>query len=277
MIDLHCHTRESDGTDTPQALVAIAAETGITTLSITDHDTFAGYDAVRHDAETAGMGLICGVELSCRHEEKTVHLLGYFRGSEGAPEEFREWVAGILSSRTERNLKLIAKLNGMGMAITLEEVQAIGGSVTGRPHFANVLVAKGYAADRNDAFRRLIGEEGSAFVERTGPTLAEATARIQKAGGVSSLAHPVRIGYFRAPERELALIADLRDAGLAALEVYHSDHTPALSARYLEFAKLLGLLQTGGSDYHGGNKPGLRLGSVPVPASVVEGLRSLGF
>ncbi|BDC48041.1 phosphatase [Bryobacterales bacterium F-183] len=277
MIDLHCHTRESDGTDTPHELVQIAADAGITTLSITDHDTFAGYDAARPHAWKAGIELICGVELSCRHEEKTVHLLGYFRGAEGAPAEFREWVDGILTSRTERNLRLIAKLNGMGLDITLEEVQAIGGSVTGRPHFANVLVAKGYAADRNDAFRRLIGEEGAAFVERIGPTLAEAAGRIRAAGGVSSLAHPVRIGYFREPERELALLAELREAGLTAVEVYHSDHTPALCERYLEFANLLGLLQTGGSDYHGGNKAGLELGSVPVPWSVMEGLRSLGF
>lgn len=277
MIDLHCHTRESDGTDTPQALVAIAADAGITTLSITDHDTFAGYDAARPHAWKAGIELICGVELSCRHEEKTVHLLGYFAGPDGAPAEFRDWVAGILTSRTERNAKLIAKLNGMGIAITLEEVMAIGGSVTGRPHFANVLVAKGYAADRNDAFRRLIGEEGSAFVERIGPTLADAAGRIRAAGGVSSLAHPVRIGYFREPERELALMASLREAGLSAVEVYHSDHTPALSARYLEFANLLGLLQTGGSDYHGANKPGLQLGSVPVPPIVMDGLRSIGF
>lgn len=277
MIDLHCHTRESDGTDAPHALVELAAASGISTLSITDHDTFAGYDATVAHAAGLGVELICGVELSCRHEEKTVHLLGYFPGPAGAPAAFRDWVAGILASRTERNRKLIEKLNGMGIDITLDEVQAIGGSVTGRPHFANVLVAKGHATDRNDAFRRLIGEEGAAFVERIGPTLAEAASRIQESGGVSSLAHPVRIGYFREPEKELALMAELRESGLSAVEVYHSDHTAALSERYLEFAQLLGLLQTGGSDYHGGNKPGLRLGAVPVPNSVLEGLRSVGF
>jgi predicted metal-dependent phosphoesterase TrpH len=275
VIDLHTHTSESDGTDSPESLVALAAAKGVRTLAITDHDTFSGFDMGRAAATSHGIELICGVELSCRHGSKTVHLLAYFLADGGAPADFRAWVNDILTSRRDRNVRLIKRLNSLGVDITLAEVEAIGKTVTGRPHFARILVEKGYAKDRNDAFDRLIGEEGSAFVERLGPTLLEAVAKIKACGGISSLAHPVRIGLFRNAENELALFAELREAGLDAVEVYHSDHVRYLVERYREFADLLGLLQTGGSDYHGANKPEIILGSVPVPQYVVDGLRSV--
>jgi predicted metal-dependent phosphoesterase TrpH len=273
VIDLHTHTSESDGTDAPAELLTAAAEAGIRCLSITDHDTFAGFDSIFDLASDHGVRLWCGVELSCLHESKTVHLLGYF-GWQGPPQRFRDWVNRILDSRRERNLKLIDRLNALGCQIALAEVEQYGRSVTGRPHFARVLVEKGYAKDRNDAFHRFIGEEGSAFVERHGPSLTDAIEEIKVCGGVSSLAHPVRLGMFRSPENELQLFASLREAGLDAIEVYHSDHAGYLVERYSEFAALLGLLETGGSDYHGANKPGIALGSVPVPASVLQGLEA---
>ncbi len=274
MIDLHSHTTASDGTDSPAQLIRLAQQTGLRTLAITDHDTFAGYETATSLAGEAGVDLVCGVELSCRHGAKNIHLLAYFPGREAAPDRFQSWVRDILHSRRARNEQLIRKLQSLGFAITLEEVEAHGKTITGRPHFARVLVDKGYARDHGDAFDRLIGEEGRAFVERLGPTLFEALAEIKASGGVSSLAHPVRIGLFRNPEAELALFAELREAGLHALEVYHSDHTSNLVDRYREFAALLGLLETGGSDYHGENKPGIALGSVSVPASVMAGLLS---
>jgi predicted metal-dependent phosphoesterase TrpH len=271
VIDLHSHTSESDGTDSPAELLGIARQAGLRTLAITDHDTFSGYDAALPLAEE--LDLLCGVELSCRHGSKTVHLLAYFPRPAGAPPDFRAWVDSILISRRERNVKLIDRLRSLEVDITLQEVEAVGRSVTGRPHFAQVLVKKGYAADRNDAFHRWIGEESKGFVERIGPTLPEAISQIRLAGGVSSLAHPVRVGLSHKPEEELTLLAELRDAGLDALEVFHSDQGPALVDRYFEWASLLGLLKTGGSDYHGGNKPGIALGSVRVPPQAVEALR----
>lgn len=275
MIDLHTHTSESDGTDSPAELVDLAHEAGIRTLAITDHDTFSGYDAALPFAQERGIEMICGVELSCLHGPKTVHLLAYFVDGDGAPREFRDWVAAILGSRRERNIGLIARLQSLGVDITLEEVEAIGRTVTGRPHFARVLVEKGYAADRNEAFDRYIGEQGVAFVERHGPNLVDAIAQVKACGGIASLAHPVRIGLFRNPEAELTLFAELRDAGLDALEVYHSDHMGHIVQRYSEFAGLLGMLETGGSDYHGANKPEIALGGVPVPAAVLGGLQSM--
>lgn len=272
MIDLHTHTCESDGTDSPAQLLTLAREAGLRALSITDHDTFLGYDAAC-GLDPEGVDLLCGVELSCRHGSKTVHLLAYFPDPSGAPADFRVWVDSILESRRVRNLKLVERLRGLEVDITLKEVEAVGRSVTGRPHFAQVLVQKGYAADRNDAFRRWIGEESPAFVERIGPTLPEAIERVQTSGGISSLAHPVRVGLSNKLEEELTFFAELRDAGLDALEVFHSDQGPALVDRYFEYASLLGLLKTGGSDYHGGNKPGLRVGMVRVPDEVLGALR----
>lgn len=276
MIDLHTHTAESDGTDAPAELLQAAVDAGLRHLAITDHDTFAGFDTVREPAQALGLRLLCGVELSCLHEGKTVHLLAYFGrpGQEHPPQRFRDWVAGILDSRRQRNHALIQRLNELGCAITLSEVEAYGRSITGRPHFARVLVEKGYASDRNDAFRRFIGEDGSAFVERHGPSLLSAIQEIKACGGLSSLAHPVRLGMFRRPEAELELFAGLREAGLDAIEVYHSDHMGFLVERYREFAALLGLLETGGSDYHGANKPEIALGSVPVPESILPALES---
>lgn len=275
MIDLHTHTSESDGTDSPAELVRLAHEVGIRTLAITDHDTFSGYDAALPLAQERGIDMICGVELSCLYGPKTVHLLAYFVDDGGAPREFRDWVTAILESRRERNIGLIARLRSLGVEITLEEVEAIGRTVTGRPHFARVLVNKGYAADRNEAFDRYIGEQGVAYVERHGPNLLDAIGQIKACGGIASLAHPVRIGLFRNPEAELTLFAELRDAGLDALEVYHSDHMGYIVQRYSEFAGLLGMLETGGSDYHGANKPEIALGGVPVPAAVLGGLQSM--
>ncbi len=274
MTDLHTHTAESDGSDTPAELLLAAHQAGIRSLAITDHDTFSGYDLARPLVAEYGIDLICGVELSCRHGSKTVHLLAYFPDPAGSSAGFRDWVGSILESRRERNVKLIERLRGLGVDITLEEVEAVGRTVTGRPHFARILVEKGHATDRTDAFTRWIGEESPAFIERIGPTLPDAIAQIRASGGISSLAHPVRIGMSRDPEAELTLLAELRDAGLDALEVFHSDHNRALVDRYFEFASLLGLLKTGGSDYHGANKPGLSIGSVRVPPEVVTHLKA---
>ena len=272
MIDLHSHTNASDGTDAPARLVELAVERGIEALAITDHDTFAGFDEALPVARARGLDLVCGVELSCKFEEKSPHLLAYFPL---APVDaaFREWVNGILYSRRERNRAMIQQLQKLGVKIELQEVEAVGRSITGRPHFARVLIDKGYATDRQDAFDRYIGETGTAFVERQGPTLEDALARIKASGGVSSLAHPIRLSLSSNPEKEAALFDRLRLLGLDALEVWHTDHKPALVQRYAAYAERHNMLTTGGSDYHGDNKPNARLGGVMAPLSALEAMR----
>jgi predicted metal-dependent phosphoesterase TrpH len=273
VIDLHTHTNASDGTDAPPRLVELAIERGVEALAITDHDTFTGFDEAQAAARERGLDLICGVELSTKFEGKSPHLLGYFP-VEPVDAAFRGWVNAILESRRERNRAMIEQLKKLGVRIELADVEAVGRSVTGRPHFAKVLIERGYATDRQDAFDRFIGESGSAFVERHGPTFEEAVSKIHASRGISSLAHPIRLGLSSNPEKESALFDRLRAVGLDALEVWHTDHKPALVKRYASYAEHHGILMTGGSDYHGDNKPNARLGGVMAPLALVEAMRA---
>ncbi len=274
MIDLHSHTTASDGTCSPEDLIALACATGIRTLAITDHDTLAGYDAAVDAAARTGLELVCGIELSVKFHAKSVHLLGYF--PHGATPSFRDWILTMQEARRDRNRRLVARLQELGLSITLEEVEARGRGMTGRPHFAQVLLEKGYVSTLQQAFDDYLDESAKAYVYRQEPQFAEAVSRIRDAGGISSLAHPVRVhGDVRDAVREMCAV------GLQAIEAYHSDHSPELTALYLDLAREHGLLVTGGSDFHGANKPELKLGTgragnVQVPDDVWDRLRQNG-
>jgi len=266
MIDLHTHTDRSDGTASPAQLVGDAMAMGLEALGITDHDTLDGYDTAAPLATEAGLELVCGIELSTRPDPPpdgsrppSVHLLGYFLQAPAAPQ-FREWIRGHQESRRERNRKLIAKLNSLGVDISLEEVQALGKHLTGRPHFAKVLLRKGYVKTNQEAFDRYLADNASASVERDEPELVEGVRRIRDGGGLPSLAHPVRLPVRDRASLE-ALLGTLIDNGLQGIEVYHSEHSPEDTALYKELAAQFQLIETGGSDYHGDNKPSIRLGT----------------
>ena len=279
MIDLHTHTDESDGTYTPKELVDAAVRLKLEALAITDHDTFAGYDLALPEACAAGLDLVCGIELSCRlagTRETSIHMLGYFLHQPPSPE-FRKWLSEVLADRRDRNERLIGSLQKMGVDIRLSEVEAVGGTLTGRPHFARVLVQKGYARNSEDAFRKYLGEFAPAYVERHGPFAVAGIQRVLRGGGLAVLAHPVRLGI-RNPRDEEALILELCEAGLGGLEVYHADHRPADIERYDRLARKLDLAITGGSDFHGGTKPGHALGTgvkgnLNIPKAVLDRLR----
>ena len=280
MIDLHSHTNESDGSCTPLELVDHALVMGIEALAISDHDTFAGYDQAVEPARAYGLDLVCGIELSTQttgERRRTVHVLAYFL-HESPSAKFRGWVSGLLASRRERNVRLAAKLQSMGVPIELSEVERIGRTLTGRPHFARVLIQKGYAKDYDDAFRRYFGEAAPAYVERHGPKIGEAAEQVAAAGGLAVIAHPIRLGV-RDPAAEEALIRELRDAGIPGIEVYHSDHRPADVERYAGIAKKYDMAVTGGSDFHGDAKPDIELGrgrrgNLDIPKSVLDALRN---
>ena len=270
LVDLHTHTTESDGTSSPLELISEAAAAGVGTLAITDHDTFAAHAVAGPAAAAAGIDLICGIELTCKHEGRNVHLLGYFRN--GGPQgSFNDWLNGLLSARRDRNRRLAKRLQDLGLDVTVEDAERYGRTLTGRPHFARALIEKGYVTSIREAFDRYLGESGRAYVEREAPPVAVAVDQIRDAGGLASLAHPIRL---IADAGEESVIAEFAAAGLEAIEAYHTDHTAADVARYLALADKLGLRLTGGSDYHGTNKPGARLGycmngSQPIPASAV--------
>jgi 3',5'-nucleoside bisphosphate phosphatase len=273
VIDLHSHTTESDGSASPAELVESARHIGLDALAITDHDTLAGYEIARPLAESVGLRLVCGIELSTKVQKpsrKTVHLLGYFFQREPRAE-FREWLGGMQAARRDRNRRLALKLQSMGIDIHIEEVESVGRSMAGRPHFARLMVAKGYVANSTEAFRQYLDESAPGYVDREEPSLAEAIDRIAVAGGVSSLAHPIRLGKRDLAEEE-ELIATFVALGLDAIEAYHSDHSPEDVERYLGYAHKYGLNVTGGSDYHGENKPNVKLGGANVPSSLLDAL-----
>ncbi len=273
MIDLHSHTNESDGTCSPAELIAQAESAGVTTLGITDHDTFAGFDAARESARKAGVELVCGIELSTKLHGHSVHLLGYFLGSD-ALDQFRGWVLDLQASRRERNVRLARRLQELGFDITLEEAEARGRGMTGRPHFAQIMLEKGYVTNIRQAFDDYLDESAKGYVYRREPQFAEGVAKIREAGGIASLAHPVRV-----KGDVPALMPELCDAGLNAIEAYHSDHCPADTQLYLDLAGRYGLRVTGGSDFHGEVKPGVSLGTgcdgnLRIPADLLDQLRA---
>ncbi len=277
MIDLHSHTDQSDGSLSPAELVAAACSGGVGVLGITDHDTFAGYDAALEPAAAAGVELVCGIELSTKLHGHSVHLLGYFFHERNGFGAFREWVAEQQASRRERNVRLAARLQELGFDITLEEAEARGKGMTGRPHFAQILVEKGYVSNFRQAFDEYLDESAKGYVHRKEPQFAESVERIRTAGGIASLAHPVRVNG-DVPK----LMPELCEAGMNAIEAYHSDHGPQDVALYLELARKYGLLVTGGSDFHGAVKPNVRLGTgadgnLCVPREVFDRLKNASF
>ncbi|MEP6715573.1 MAG: PHP domain-containing protein [Terriglobia bacterium] len=277
MIDLHSHTDQSDGTFTPEELIAEATRIGLEALAITDHDTFAGHDIAKPLAEQVGLELICGIELSTRLGGASVHLLAYFPVNPPT-EEFRAWLSFLLESRRDRNRRLVEKLQSLGVKITLEDVERKGKTLTGRPHFARFLVDKGYAKDIQHAFDEYLDESARGYVQRHEIPIEEAIDRVIEAGGIASLAHPVRVAK-NDWEKLTVAVASMKALGMGAIEVYHSDHTPENVAFYKSLAAKFDLAMTGGSDFHGANKPLISLGTglrnnLAVPAGLLGSLRS---
>jgi len=281
VIDLHTHTNESDGSSSPEELIDQALAIGLEAMAICDHDTFAGYDQALPVAKARGLDLVCGIELSTRlvgKTERAVHLLGYFL-HEPPPAAFRAWLNEIQEERRDRNRRLVAKLKSAGVEIELAEVEALGRSLTGRPHFARVLVRKGYAANSDEAFEKYLDEAAPYYVERESPSVSAGIEKVLSAGGLPVLAHPVRLAI-RDPIREEMLIGEMQAWGLGGIEVFHSDHRPADVARYAKIATEHRMAVSGGSDFHGEAKPQIALGTgvnnnLKIPRSVLDCLRQI--
>ena len=268
MIDLHTHTHYSDGTSSPQELLDLAAESQLRAVAITDHDNLQGYDQAVCLPARPGLDLLCGIELTCKLQEKTVHLLGYFLHQPPAPG-FREWLIERYEQRRDRNRRLARRLQSLGFDVELEEAEKLGRFMTGRPHFARIMMAKGYVETIDEAFARYLGEGGMAYVRHDAPAISRAIAQVNESGGFTSLAHPIRLKV----DDEDAVIRSLSRKGLGALEAFHTDHSAEDSARYLEAARKYELAITGGSDFHGTIKPRAQLGAVPVEDSILDELR----
>ncbi len=257
MIDLHTHTTASDGTLTPGELVAAACEAGLSAVGITDHDTCDGVPEALAAGRRLGLRVVPGIEISARFTGGTLHLLGY--GIDPARPAFAAGIERLKTARAERNPKIIANLQAMGISITLEQVAARAGSdVIGRPHIAETLCAAGAAEDLDDAFDRYVGVDAPAYEPKLKYEPARAFELIRSGGGIPVLAHPCQTG--RAGEALRRFVTELAAEGLEGIEVLYPSHTPEQSRFYDELAAEFDLVRTGGSDFHGTRKPDLSLG-----------------
>ena len=272
MVDLHAHTDCSDGKLSPQQLIDLAARLGLKALSITDHDSLEGYDMALPYAQPAGVELVCGIELSTKLWNRSIHILGYFF-QQPPGETFRRHLACLQKARRERNGRLTERLRQLGLSIHLEDAEKLGRSQTGRPHFAQLLVNRGYVSSIREAFAVYLDESAPGYVERRDPSLDNVLRWIREAGGVSSWAHPGHA--VREDERSARdLFEELGARGLDAVEVYHVDHTADEMAQFRSAAEILGLGISGGSDFHGAEKGRAQLGALNLPSSLLEELRA---
>ena len=260
MIDLHLHTTASDGRLTPTALVAHAAASGVRILAVTDHDTTDGFDESAVEAARLAVLAIPGIEITAVARGRDVHMLAYFfdRSDTG----FSQFLASQRTRRIERIAEMATRLGTLGMPVDVEpllaEARQYSNKSIGRPRLARAMIDAGHVASIREAFDQWLGQGRPAFVERMGASPEDVIAIVHRAGGIISLAHP---GRTQCDER----IPGMRDAGLDAIEVYHSDHDAEMTSFYLAMAGRLELLITGGSDFHGEPGRGIEPGASVLP------------
>ncbi len=258
LIDLHAHTTASDGALSPEALVRLAKDCGVSVLAVTDHDTLAGVPAAMAEGARADLQIVPGAEVTAYVDDLEVHILGHF--IDPGDSRLAEFLASSRDDRVERVRRMVDKLWALGLPLDADEiltqVQASGSSV-GRPHVAQAMVRRGYVASVQEAFDRYLTPGKPAHVERSRLPAADVIVAIKRAGGVPSLAHP---GVYGRDE----IIPRLVEEGLMGLEVHHPDHASDAIFRYERMRLQFGILAVGGSDYHG--TPGLRLSSLGSPS-----------
>ena len=273
-IDLHTHSSASDGTDSPAQLVTKAHEAGLAAVAITDHDTLSGLDEGQQAGRELGIEVVRGCEISTGTELGELHILGLWLPQN--PQRLLERLRWLRERRAERNVGIVKKLQNLGYDICMEEVLAAAkGESVGRPHIAEVLLRKGFAKDVRQVFKEFLGSRGKAYLPKTVLDPEESVSLLASSGATVSLAHPL---LWKAPAGWLdTIVARLKDYGLGAIEAYHSEHSEADIRTCLALAKRFDLGVSGGSDYHGSNKPTIRLGQgyggLRVSLSVLEDLK----
>ena len=268
MIDLHTHTTASDGRCTPEDLVARAKAAGVSVLSVTDHDTVAAGDAAAAACAAAGIEFVSGIEITAVQDGTDVHVLGYFIDRESS--DLREFLVAQRRQRIERVRQIIDRLARLGIHLDAEAILRPGlddsGRAAGRPWVARALVAGGHVKDTNAAFDQWLSRGRPAFMPRLAAAPREVFARIHAAGGLASMAHPGLVGRDE-------WIHGYAASGLDAIEAYHTNHDPRLTAHYCATAERLRLCVTGGSDYHADESHGAATpGCVSLPRAAYDDL-----
>ena len=274
MVDLHTHSAASDGSDTPSELVALAAGTGLAGIALTDHDTVSGIPEFLEAAAGKSIRAVPGLEISSTLFNREIHILGLF--IDHASEKLADFLKEARKNRNARNTLILQKLNAMHYEITQRELdECAGGESVGRPHFAKILVEKGYFQTPQEVFDRCLKRGGRAYVPRVLPSPRESIGAIHEAGGLAIWAHPVyRASGGRAFVRKY--LRRLIGHGLDGIEAYYSLYSVAQHSMLLEVSAEHGILISGGSDYHGINQKSIRLGtgggSLAVPDEVLDRL-----
>lgn len=274
MIDLHTHSTESDGTLTPEELMQLAADSGLSAIALTDHDTVGGLKKAKPAARVLGIELVPGIELSTDYNGTEVHMLGFY--IDDTNPAFLAKLQEFIDSRDVRNEKMAFLLQKEGFDITLEKLyQEYPESVITRAHFARYLVEHGFIKDRDTVFRKYLGDNCRCYVPREKITPFEAIDLIRLGGGLAFFAHPVLCHMNH--DRLRFFVRDLKEAGLTGMEAIYSMNTPGDERNMKKLAAEFDLLISGGSDFHGENKPYIHLGTgkgnLRIPESILENIK----
>ncbi|MFM7230712.1 MAG: PHP domain-containing protein [bacterium] len=262
-LELHAHTHFSDGQLSPAELVEFALERGMTALAITDHDSVEGV-APAQAAAAGRLEVVPGIEISSSYEGMDLHILGYF--VDPTSQALLTRLASFRDERRQRAVDIVARLAELGVHVDADGIIASAGpGVVGRPHVAQALLRGGHVPSIEVAFQRYLGSRGEAYVPRPDFPSAEAVRAIREAGGVAVLAHPGSLAR--------RVVESLAAAGLGGVEVWHPQHGIAAQRRWYETAQALGLVPSGGSDFHGPHR-GAGLGDMPVPPRTLDDLRA---
>jgi len=276
IIDLHVHSNYSDGTCTPGELVDLAVEKGLSAFALTDHDATRGVEpALAYQKEhSAPVEIIPGIEISSEYHEKEIHIVGLYIDQNN--RNLIETTSHFVNLRARRNHQMVENFQKAGIPMTIEDLQEGNPStVITRAHFARYLIRHGVAADTKEAFSRYLGTDSPFYVSRKLIPSTDAIALILEAGGVPILAHPI---HYHMEETDLrSMVKAFKECGLAGIEVKYSNHTAQDEIFVGQLAKEFDLLPSGGSDFHGSNKPDIALGSgrgnLSIPYSYLEGIR----
>lgn len=265
-VDLHMHSTYSDGTKNIIEILEIITKRNIRLFSITDHDNIKGQKETLKLAKERGLLYIPGVEISCKYSGGVLDILGYNVSHDN--EALENFLSGLVEHRKKRNKMIIDKLNKLGIEISMEELSSESDStVIGRPHISRAMLKKGYIQTLEDAFEKYIGEGKPAYVEKNKYEPEEVISRIRKAGGVAVLAHPLSLKLDT--ESLEKKVRELAHAGLQGIEVFYKAYSDEDKMNLLRIAKKFHLFITGGSDYHGENKPGIEPG-VEIPEELLK-------
>jgi len=273
-IDLHTHSTASDGTFSPTELLRAAAEAGLAAIALTDHDTLDGLPEARTEADRLGIELVPGCELSLEYAGLPTHMLALFVDNPAGA------VAGeltrVMLARGRRNERMVEKLRTVGVHLDMADVASYADGVVGRPHIAQAMLAAGVVQSFEEAFARFLGQGGSAHIPKEKLTPRQAIDAVHADGGLAILAHPYLLT--QQPRHLETILRELKGLGLDGVEVFYTEHSERYTSEVARLAESLGLLKSGGSDFHGAVKPGVRLGrgrgALFVPGGLLDAMKA---